>query len=179
MAPLPENNTDRVWVSYDDGINQHDLLVRHTGGPTNVGNVLSSISEFFTQLGPQLYAITIVAARYSVEGSPISLPVAWEGPGGFGSGAMPASVAPRQLCYLARSNNGRFAKWFIWGCKLETPGGYRFSLGDNTDLADAWNVISAAQAADNIWCAIDGTNPTLYSYIDVNFNSYYEAKARS
>lgn len=178
MAPLPENSTDRVWLDYTDGHNPHSLLVRHTGGQTNVGSVLAQINLFFGALAPQMYLITVTGARYSDQGSVFSFPVAWEGPASYGTGAMPGSLAPRQLCYLARDTTGRRVRWFVFGCKLETPNDYRFNLTENADLAEAWNVISLAQQ-NNIFCTIAGVNPTLYSYIDVNFNSYYEAKTRA
>lgn len=177
MAPLPENSTARVWVDYHDGINPHALQVRHNGGNGNHPNVMASVDAFFTALAPQMYAITITGARYSTIGSNISLPLAWDGAPGYGSGAMPGLRAPFQICFLGRSNTGRQVRWFVFGCKLEAPNTYRFPLIADTELADAWNTIIAGQA-DGVWLAIDGNDPAMYNYVDANFNSYFEEKQR-
>lgn len=177
MAPLPENNTNRFWVDYNDGMNDHSLQVRYDDSGGGLTFAKSSAALFLTALSPQLYAITVTGARYSLATTTISLPTPWSASTTFGTGAMPGSVAPRQLCYLARDGQGRQVRWFVFGCKLETPNDYRFSLGENSDLAEAWGVISDAQNG-GAFLSIAGLNPEMYSYIDVNFNSYYEAKTR-
>lgn len=177
MAPLPENNTARVWIDYHDGINPHALQIRHNGGSGNHPNVLAAAAALFSALSPQMYAITITGARYSPQGSTISLPLAWEAAGSYGSGAMPGLRAPFQICYLGRSSSGRQVRWFIFGCKLEAPNSYRFPLIADSELSDGWNAIIAGQA-DGAFLAIDGGDPAMYNYVDANFNSYFEEKQR-
>lgn len=177
MAPLPENNTNRFWVEYSDGINTHDLLCRYDDSGGGLTFAKASVALFLTALSPQWYAISITAARYSLASSNVSLPTTWSASTTYGTGAMPGSVAPRELAWLGRDNVGRRVRWFMFGCKLETPNTYRFQLADNADLAEAWGVISDAQNG-GAFLTIAGEDPEMYSYISVNFNNYYEAQQR-
>jgi hypothetical protein len=177
VAPLPINNTTRTWVDYHDGFNPHSLLIRHSGGAAAVTEVLGMAAVFLGALSPQMYVISITGARYSVVNTTVSLPVAWPGAATYGSGAMPAVRRPFQICYLARSAGGRMVRWFIFGCKLEAPANYRYELSASTELQDGWDVLSESQDV-GAFLAIDGLNPTLYSYVDANWNSYHEEKAR-
>lgn len=177
VAPLPENNTDRFWLDYTDGQNPHSLQVRFNGGLPNVSNVISAVHQFFLALSPVLYTLNVSGARYSLEGTNISLPVLWEGDPSYGTFAMPATLAPRQICFLGRSSGGRFVRWFVFGWEAAPPTPFRMELSSPTEFGDAWEVISAAQL-DGIFLSIDGLNPTLYGYVDVNYNSYFEEKSR-
>jgi len=177
MAPLPENNTHRMWVEYNDGINTHELLVRYDDSGAGLTFAKSSANLFFQAISPQWYRCNITACRYSLAGSNVSLPTPWAASTAFGTGVMPGSVAPRELAWLARDANGRRTRWFMFGCLLETPATYRFALNFNSDLAEAWGVISDAQNG-GAFLSISGLNPEMYSYISVNFNNYYEEKQR-
>lgn len=177
MAPLPENNTDRFWLAYTDGQNDHELLVRFNGGAGNVPNVMSSVDQFFTALSPILYLLTVNGARWSAQGSVISQPLIWDGAATYGQFAMPATLAPRQLCYLGRDAQGRRVRWFVFGWEAAPPTAFRIGAGGVTEFADAYAVISAGNA-DGVWLTIAGLDPVLYGYVDINYNSYYEEKAR-
>lgn len=177
MAPLPPNGTARVWVDYSDGINDHSLMVRYDAEVTDASTALSAADAFLAALSPQLYLLTVTGARAQAAGTHISFPVVWDGDDTYGSGAMPGALAPRQLCFLGRTAGGRRVRWFVFGSKMDTPADFRFDLDDDASLENAYNIIVGSQLV-GAFIAIDGANPVNYPYVDVNFNSYYEEKAR-
>lgn len=177
MPPLPENNTDRLWIDYSDGLNPHSLQIRYDATVVERDVVRNTGRLFLEAIAPQLYLITITGVRYSLKNSNVSLPMPWAGATTFGTGAMPGAKAPYQICYLSRDAQGRRTRWFMFGCKLDTPNTFRFPLSANVELAEGWGVINDGQP-NGIWLSIAGLDPEMYSYISVNFNNYYEQKTR-
>lgn len=177
MAPLPENNTARLWVDYTDGINQHSIMFRTTES-AGLTALMTIADDFLDALSPTLYLLTILAARVSAPASSISTPVGWTGAGTYGSGAMPAVRTPLQMCFLGRSTLGRRVRWFVFGTKVDPTATYRLNTADNADVQAARTVLVNGVNAGTL-VAIDGDAPVIYAYVDQNYNSYWEAEARS
>jgi hypothetical protein len=176
MAALPPENTRRIWVEYFDGVNNHEVMLRGDTD-TTVGELMEVAHDFFTALEPKLYVITIIGVRYAETGSTISNPEVWTGDPSYGTGAMPAINAPREIAFEGRSPDGRLVSYSMFGSSVSTPADYRFSLGEDADLDNARNVLSVAHAA-GILCTISGSSAILKTYINFNFNSYWEREAR-
>lgn len=177
MAPLPENGTERFWLDYTDGINDHSLLVRFNGATATVNQVMGSVDDFMLALSPELYQISVNGARVSAAGSNISVPVVWTGGVTYGNFAMPNELSPRQLCFLGRDGTGRRVRWFMFGWDAAPPDPFRIGITPATAFDNAIQAILGGQT-NEIWLTIAGNVPTLYTYVDINYNSYYEAKAR-
>lgn len=177
MAPLPENNTDRFWVDYTDGVNSHSLQVRFDGDDTTVNAVMASIDDFLLALSPELYTLTVQGARVSSAGSNITVPVVWTGGITYGSFAMPADLAPRQICFLGRDGLGRRVRWFVFGWNSTPPDPFRIGITPSTAFDNALLAIQAGHTIET-WLTISGQVPSMYTYVDINYNSYYEAKSR-
>jgi hypothetical protein len=177
MAPLPENTTDRFWLDYTDGINPHSFQARFAGGLTAVPNIATQVDNFFLALSPILYGLTVLGARFSLAGTTISQPYTWTGEASYGNFAMPATLAPRQLCFLGRGADGRRVRWFVFGWEAAPPTPFRLDLSNPAELGDAWAILQAGPGTD-AFLTISGGDPNLYSYVDVNYNSYFEEKAR-
>lgn len=176
MAPLPPQNTARHWIDYNDGYNDHSLLVRHGPAVSSI-EVLNSVVPFFEAIAPLLYLITITGARAAPINSVLSVPVAWPGAATYGAFLMPEDLTPRQLCFLGRTSTGRRARWFLFGYNEPPPGPFRLTQTDHAEIGEAIQAIISAQAED-VFLAIDGNDPQMYPYADVNYNSYWEAEAR-
>lgn len=175
MAALEPNNTNRLWLRYSDGVNEHELLVRFDDTTDKADLVMVELHNMFTALEPAIFALSIAGVRVSAEGGLLSFPMPWSGDPSYGTGAMPAKEAPRQACFLGRSSGGRRVRFFIFGADMTTPDLYRFNATGG--WADALDVIVAAQT-NGMFLAIDGLAPTMYNYIDVNYNSYWEQERR-
>jgi len=176
LGPLPANNTGRLWVAYNDSINNHELMVRYNT-TTTLSAVMDFIDQYLTAQDTILYLTTILGARYSGPGSDISSPIVWTGAATYGDGTMPLNQAPRELCYLGRTSGGRRFRTFLYGGKFTTPDDFRFPSVAESVVEAALGVIFDA-GADGSFVAIDNLRPTLYTYADVQYNSYWESAAR-
>lgn len=177
MAPLPDNNTDCFWLDYTDGQNSHSLQVRYNSAVATVANVMSLVHNFLVQLSSELYTLTVQGARVRAKNSNVSSPVVWSGDVTYGSFAMPANLAPREICFLGRSGDGRRVRWFLFGWNGPTPSPFRVGITPETAFDGALQVLITAQEFET-FLTISGQSPTLYTYVDVNYNSYYEEKTR-
>lgn len=177
MAPLPDNNTDCLWLDYTDGQNDHSFQVRFAGGVGKLADVMDYVDQFFTALDGILYLLTVGGCRYRLEGTTVSLPLVWSGAATYGTFAMPATLAPRQVCFLGRDTAGRRVRWFVFGWDAAPPTAFRIGTGTGSPFEAAAGVLGAGQL-DDTFLSISGLDPILYGYVDVNYNSYYEEKAR-
>jgi hypothetical protein len=176
MAPLPPESTARLWVDYNDGQHDHTLLMRYAPS-AGLGPAMDAAAEFLGAVGPSLYLITVIGARAANSGSVISQPEAWTGSSTYGTGAMPAVSAPVELCFVGRTILGRMAKWFVYGWKEGVPGAFRFFPGDFAALDNGVAALRTAALAGTI-VGIDGAIPSVYPYVNIQNNSYWETQAR-
>ena len=178
MAPLPENNTARLWIDYNDGENDHSLMARFLAPDTPLSLAMTHVASFLTDISGFLYEITINGARYAAQGSNISLPATWEGDSTYGTDPMPTLLAPRETRWVGRTQNGRRVSFSIYGGKYTSPDEYRI-VSSGANLPNLGVIAINAASEDGVMVAIDGFRATMKNYVDVNFNSYWEAEARS
>lgn len=176
MAPLPPSNTRRLWVNYNDGVNDHQLMLRGTTDATPA-DLMAVADAFLVALADTLYAISVAGADYAEVGTNISNPQVWSGSSGYGTGAMPDVNAPREFAWEMRSNDGRLGSYSMWGINAATPPAYRILFGANADLDAARAVLIGAHNVGTL-CTISGQRGVLKTYYNVNFNSYWEEQAR-
>jgi len=176
MAPLPPESTARVYVDYNDGIHSHTLIARYVP-PATPADILANIAAIFTILDPVAYAITISGARFSLSGSNVTNPETWPGDPSYGTGAMPAVNAPRQVMWGGKSPDGRLVAWYLFGLNFTTPGNYRFANGAIPEFDDVGDLMQAA-TANGEFRTVSGQIPLIKTYTNVNFNSYWEAAPR-
>jgi hypothetical protein len=178
MAGLPPENTPRLLVDYNDGIHDHTLTWRFANRTSSVAAAMDAANAFLQALSPSWYAITILGARTIDEGSHISRPVGWTGDAAYGTGAMPAVNAPRELRFEFRSPDGHKGSLGVYGVNVATPATYRLPATLFTFVSDARaELITATDIASLV--AIDGLAVFVKEYANINFNSYWERKARS
>lgn len=176
MAALPPSNTRRLWVNYNDGVNDHSIMFR---GDTDVGagDLMTVADDFLTALSPGMYAIIVTSVEFADVGTNIRNPVTWTGSSGYGTGVMPAVNAPREVAWEMRSADGRLGSYSMWGLNFATPAAYRILYGIETEMDDAYAVLVAAHNVGTL-CTISGARGVLKTYYNVNFNSYWEEAAR-
>jgi len=177
LTPLPTNGTPRVWVEYNDGVNQHKLMIRYAASGPSVDEVLTMAASIFDALDPNWYAISITGARAASSGSDISFPVTWPGASSYGTDTMPLNRAPLELRFLGRDQSGRKVSWSFWGGKFTVPDTYRFPYSVGGSVADVIDSITAA-GESFAFLTINLLQPQIYQYADVNYNSYWERQRR-
>ena len=176
MAPLPQESTARFWVKYNNGVDEHEVMFRHPE-ESSISALKVVVAAWFDALDPIIYAITIVGARYALNGSTVSNPIVTGLASGYGTGAMPLVSGPRELRFEGRSFDGRRASWSMYAQNIGTPDVYRFLPEANANIDATIAVLGAAASTPDI-CTISGESPIIYQYANVNFNSYWEEQRR-
>jgi hypothetical protein len=176
MAPLNPNNTGRFWLAYTDGVNPHEMMVRYGVG-ADLATIKESVHNFLTTQEGKLYLITILGARFSGPGSNVSSPTIWTGSADYGTGEMPAERAPFEGCFLGRTSGGRRMRLFLYGLTWAVPGTFRIASAGGNEVETGLDAIMTGQD-DGVFWAIDNLRPTMYTYMDVQYNSYWEEQAR-
>ena len=177
MAPLPQNSTSRTWVKYNDGVNEHELMTRFDSEAISVADALGAVADFWVAIEEFLYEINIVEARWAEVGSNISLPVTWPGLASYGVDPMPSLLAPRETRWEGRDQNGKRVSFSQYGCKYTTPDIYRI-ISSGSNLPNLGVIAINANSAIGAFMTISLLRPTMKNYVNVNFNSYWEAEAR-
>lgn len=183
MAALPTNLTARLWIDYvaSTGGAQHTFMVRYDPAVTTLTSTMSAVESLLDFIsGALANGWRIQGARKADPGSDFSLPVelstglaAVQGTGGV----LPAQYLPRETRLVGRSQTtGRRVSLSLYGYRPDTPANFRWGPGEVSITNSA--VFSLLNAAPGIFLAVDGTKATFYPYANVQYNSYWEGRAR-
>lgn len=181
MAPLTPNVTQRYWLDYTTGITEHSAMIRIGEGGGDA-QALSFFSQFLAALQPVLSdEFAVLGVRRAALGSNVSFPVAIGALSTFTGTDTDSPLpvdAPKEFVWVGRGIvTGRRWKLSMYGIQLPFPPDYRYSGPIfPTGLGDAIDVL---QEFDGIIVAIDGGPITVYEYVNVNNNSYWESEART
>lgn len=176
MAPLPENNTPRFWLDYNDGRNDHSLMVRYAAS-AGTAAAMDFLDAFLTALSADLFLLTVQGARASASGSNISLPVAWTGAASYGADPLPLNRRPFECRFLSRSVTGRRGSMSVYGTKFNLPDEFRIARDADPQISNAFSAWETAISNLDI-IAIDFSEPIPYPYVSINYNSYWEQESR-
>lgn len=177
MAVLPQDSTARCWVKYSDGVNEHELMSRFNAATLSVAEALQLTGDFFTAIEDFLYEITIIEARWADKESNISLPTTWPGASTYGTDPMPVLLAPRELRWVGRDQNGKRVTFSVYGGKFTSPDTYRI-ISSGANLPNLGVIAINTASADGAMLTISELRGTMKNYVNVNFNSYWESEAR-
>lgn len=176
MAPIDPNNTPRFWLDYSDGLHNHSQMWRCADN-TQFEELMIVVNAFWNAIDSSFYEITILGARVALRLSDISSPIAWTGSNTFGTGAITPFNSPRELRWEGRDAGGAKVSWSAYGFSGGGPGTYRFLAGEVAALDDGTSQIQGG-IDDGIIVTAAGLAPILKTYINFNFNSYWERKQR-
>lgn len=177
MAPLPPENTARFWLDYHTINHAHSLMWRFDADDATISVVEGDVHSFLTGLTPVLYALTVDSARFAAKGSVVSVPVAWEHAASYGTGDEPLAGGPIEIRYEGRSVGGRRGHTSLYGYKAGVPGTFRIGITPSTPLDDGLIALIGA-GVHRSYLAIDEQRMNMKTYVNINFNSYWEAKQR-
>ena len=182
MAPLPPNNTGRIFYDYTTGRVQHHFSLRFDS-PTTIAALDVTAEAVLNALQLVLPdAWTVLGARIQQPGATISLPFTGSrliGFTGTGGGMKGAVSEPEEYVWVGRSlTEGRRWEMSLYGILIGIPDDFRYegpglppSFGAVIDTIDS-------AVATGTTVAIDGGEFVIYPYVNVNYNSYWEQRAR-
>lgn len=192
MAPMPLNETHRVWFDYVSGswsaAKEHSIMWRAYSG-SDLEAVVSGFQArmlvFLTGIGASRLALgwRVIRVRAAAAGSDFSLPVgiepdlaAFEGSGAYG--ATPVAFEAIEQSYQARSTvSGRRAKFSVYGIlQAQVAEKFRVEPGELPWVAPSLAALTEIGGPQLV--AVDGTPVVWYSYVNQNYNSYWERAMR-
>lgn len=185
MAPLPVTNTARFFLDYTVGDLNHEAVVRFDGNLVAVATVVDTVASILGFIATSLYDdFAVTGARVAQAGVDFTLPVDitgtdLEGFTGDSGSSQPGVDRPKQIKWVGRSQeSGRRVTWGLYGASTAVPANYRFGPGESAFSASP--TIAALNAASNagIFIAIDGERAAWKSYVNVQYNSYWETRVR-
>lgn len=185
LAPLPQNNTNRLFIDYvsQTGGIPHTFAMRYEDSLTLTG-ALGAAYSFLDAIGESHFATgwSVQAVRVQGEGAGFSLPItpSTDLAGFVGTGgALERSQEAREFTFVGRSPySGRRCKLSLFGIQgVALTTSYRVELPDASYpwLQDGVDVINTVAAA---FIAIDGTQPVYYNYVNWQYNSHWEGELR-
>lgn len=180
MAPLPENNTNRLFLDYEGPSGQHSLLFRANDtidGPAMIDQISTVLPELLAVWNTQT---NISGWRFGEAGSSVTLPL--EGPTGTGSAGVAVGPAdyPAFVAFVGRSVLGR--RWRLTLYETQTLPDTDYRLPEAQMPATLAALHTALESVyfnpGTQFCAIDGAQVLFYSYVNTGYNAYQQRKRR-
>jgi hypothetical protein len=184
MAPLPPNSTGRVWFDYVTGVGatsqEHSVMFRISDFDTDGDSWSTGFLGVLNGFGAGAFreGWKVLRGRVSAPGSNISLPFT-------------PNAALRAFLGTAVAGGTAVAEALedtVQGRSLTTGRRVDFSLYKGTGFVDptfrygAPPALLTALSSLNIYglgAVIDGTLASWYTYVNQNYNSYWERELRS
>lgn len=181
LPPLPENNTGRLFIDYTTGRLTHSLIFRY-GASAGPADALGRATLFLDALKSSLPLTWVVlGGRVQEAGSLITLPYDVGDlatfAGTFAAG-IPEADEPKQYKWVGRGvTSGRKTSLGIYGIARATPPDFRYSGEElSPNLNAALTVLKNGAVTAPV--TIAGDAATWYDYVNVQYNSYWERRAR-
>lgn len=183
MAPLPDNNTMRVWIDYTSGGRPHSVMFRFAGDDPSG----AAIQPRLTEIGAALQGVmddedSITGWRFSLTGQNFSFP--FLGPVG-GAGLLTGGVVnpESQACFVGasgRSSGGRRVHCNIFTIAATGFTVYRQNRGSlAANFAALYDVLTDQPGIDgDPPIAIDGLPIVWNDYLNIGQNAYYQRASR-
>lgn len=192
MAPLPVNATHRCYFDYITGnaaglSKEHTVMWRINGSNDDQASWESAQARmlvFLQAIGAANLRAgwRVIRCRFSAAATDFSLPVAIGAPlaafaGTASGGAWAGDREALELGWEGRSyTTGRRGGFSLYGINVGVPADFRFAVGEAAFVAPSLTALSEIGGPPLV-CA-DGTELTFYSYINAQYNSYWESRIR-
>lgn len=188
MAPLPETNTARLLLDYTSMQREHTLMVR----PAR--NLLGAEKQdmaqaFATVMKARMLNIdSVVQARYADAGDAFTVPIPFNPQAGLVSVAgnvWAQDPESANITIVARSHtSGRRVRYTLFtGVSTDPwPTNNRYEPGDAA-VIDTFrlNFTTLVEGEGDVavpLVAIDGNFVTVYNYVNLSLNAYWQRKQR-
>ena len=192
MTALPQNNTNRLFIDYVTGTSatsvEHTMAVRMLNGVT-VTQAQNAVAGFLISLGEGnlRQGWRVLRVRYQAAGTAFSVPQVIEDELFGILGTYSGDYSPRfeavEDTFQGRSfSTGRRVDLSIYRAASDAVSNFRVNAGEAgfpAAVGAASAFLNSAVAAPGAFVCIDGTQPVWYTYLNMNYNSYWERRIRT
>lgn len=193
MAPLPSNNTARLYLDYTSGgpgAQNHTLLVRFDAVATNQAGAQFAAFTFLEAIGEASFAAgwRVLQTRLSAPGQDISVPVAAYGPllefeGSASVGGWSNVDQTVEWRFVGRDPlEGRRAFFSLYGLAVSRPQTFREEgvFGETPNwVGRGLTVLNDGEEHEGVFVAVSNIRALWYGYANWQHNSYWEGELRS
>jgi len=185
MAPLPSESTARLYLDYTSVNIEHTMLLRLAGDATDALDYANTYAAIFAQ---RMYPTdSFFRARFAADEAHFSLPLAFTAV----SGALPSGTTtwPQDpesvfLSFVGRGLvTGRRSRVEFFTSIVTTtwPGDNRYNPGDAApiDTLRANFAAAAEQGGTHPLLTIGSDEITVYDYVNIASNAYWQRKQRA
>lgn len=176
MAPLPENNTPRVKVTYQNAIAAHSVILRMVA-ESDLAALSAAFEDFVQALTASYHFSEVTGVSMAADGSDLFFDVVGSPLIGvtWGSGAAIVDTNAQFGNFVGRSSGGRRSKLYLFGWK-DVISGYRLTATEDTDIGTA---VAVLNANDAIFTAIDGLATQWKTYVNIKTNDHWVHESRN
>ena len=177
IPALDPTNTARLWVFYHDSKFEHALQFRYDDTVTTESEVQDAAHAYLTAWGTGLYSITIVRVERASSGSNVHLPVTSTLDADYGSGTMPAVLAPRYVEFTGKDGTGH--RWHLtqFSVNLTVPDTYVI-LPDYDAHVDAARAALNTAVTTGPVTSINALPVFMNSEVPTSLNDHFVVEAR-
>lgn len=177
LPPLPPSNTERWFLDYTVGSQQHSLLMRATTILSAV-EACTALDVFLTAIAGNLVEIVPVGLRHASIGSDVTNPADFGTLAeGYGTGTVSSINRPLQVTFTGRSTDGRKNRVGIYGWTAQTDSSWRITTLEDSDVLLGVNALTSL-ASSGKFCTISGQRAIWHSYANIGYNDYWVNQAR-
>jgi hypothetical protein len=179
MAPLPENNTNRLFVDYEGDFGTRQMQFRVNDGIAPA-EAVTRVSIFLADsVAPYWFpAVSVTGMRWQAANALFSLPVGNPSVPGEGTGTQDPRDYPRFVSVGGRGiTSGRRVRLTVFGIAVGVSNNYRLENAE-TPVVNAILAGLASLTTLGCWRTIANDNPVNYGYLNAGYNSYHQRKAR-
>ena len=193
LPPLPENNTDRLFITYQTGggatSQEHTLSVRFDAGVATPFDIMSDLGEILTDEAHQdgfFDGWRVLSAEVQAQGSQVRLPVAVPANllafVGAGQATATPSEQAREVRYIGRGlASGRRVSMSIYGFASTqiAEQDFRFTPALGTPIGDIGQYARGLGLTTAAFTTIAGDQTNWYTYVNWQYNSHWEGEQRA
>jgi hypothetical protein len=175
LAPLPEDNTGRLFVNYNHEGIEHEVQFRQLSPFTQADVV--GWAQSWLQANDQLFQtnVNFHSADWAAAGSNVRNPVTWTPVVGSSAPAVDPTRLTRSFSFVGRSPDGRKLRIFFYGGKFGPDHTYRAHSSEDADIASA---VAGLNALTSRVGTISGSAPIFKPYVNIRNNSYWQTELR-
>lgn len=193
LPPLPENNTDRLFIYYTSGggstAQEHVFTVRYNGALAQPFDIMSDLGETMDLAGMEAELFVgwqVLRAETQAEGSqfrfPVSVPATLSNIVGAAGGAQTPIAQAREIRLIGRGlTSGRRVSLSLYGVAQSAITGddFRFEPTGTNPLLDVLTFVKGLGLTGAAFTNIGKGTTQWYDYVNWQSNSHWETEQRA
>lgn len=175
MAPLPENNTDRIWLKYTANGVEHEIIFRFPS-VTPQADQVAAVHDFAVAAASLMHTSdSFSSVRHQDSGSTVSFPLSFTPVSGTNTTTGEPNDNPHFLSVTGRSLDGRRCKLGLYVPLLSDNNPYRVQRAAG-NIADI--MLDAVEAMEPAPVSISGGAVIWNNYANTGYNAYWQRQER-